>query len=191
MAEAPRSAEPRPLERLLSRPLDEQALARNSESVARVIDPVRDDGETLILFERLGELFSLPAVSVLRAFPPLPVHRVPHRPGPVFRGVASERGELRLVGSLEALLELAPSSVPIDPSRRRMLLLDSESESWLFEVDAVLGVRRSNREEWIAPPATVAHRRGRLTLHLVPAGPRRAALLDPTRVAAAFRESIG
>lgn len=180
-----------PLDQLLERALDDASLRRNTESVARLPAHRGDEGETIILFERLDELLALPAASVARAFPPLPVHRVPHRPGPTFLGVASERGELRLVASLESVLELLPSTRTIDSSRRRMLMLQVEGEAWLFEVDAVLGVRRSNRAEWTTPPATVAHRRGRLTSHLVPVDSRRAALLDPARVASVFRESIG
>ncbi len=190
MADAPLPAHERPLDALFARPLGDAALDRNTDSVASVPAMAADEGETLLLFERFGELLALPAASVARAFPPLPVHRVPHRPGPIFKGVASERGELRLVACLESLLELLPPSTAADAAQRRMLLLDVDTEAWLFEVDAVVGVRRSRRSEWIAPPATVTHRRGRLTSHLVPEGPRRAALLDPARVAAAFRESI-
>lgn len=188
----------RPIERLLARPLGDAALDRNTETVARRPAAADVSGETLIFFSRGGELFALPAASSLRAFPPLPVHRVPHRPGPLFRGVASERGELRLVGSLEAALDLAPepveSSDAVPPSSRsttrRMLLVDSEGESWLIEVDAVIGVRRSQRETWAEPPATVSQGRRRMTSHLVPLGLKRVALLDPARLVAIFREAI-
>jgi len=190
VAELPAPSQDRALERLLERPLGENGLAANTASVASPLETRSEEGETILVFERQGESLALPATTVARAFAPLPVHRVPHRPGPIFRGVASEHGELRLVASLEALLELLPSTRPVDSSRRRMLLLEVEAESWLFEVDAVLGVRRSNRAEWSSPPPTVAHRRGRLTTHLVPSPNGRVALLDPARVAAAFRESI-
>jgi len=195
----------RPIERLLARPLGDAALDRNTETVARRPAAADVSGETLIFFSRCGELFALPAVSALRAFPPLPVHRVPHRPGPLFRGVASERGELRLVGNLEAALDLAPESPEsiaatapstggASPSNRstarRMLLVDADGESWLIEVDAVIGVRRSPRETWTEPPATVSQGRRRLTSHLVPLGLKRVALLDPARLVTIFREAI-
>lgn len=214
MNERPTPGGDRPIERLLARPLGEAALDRNTESVARRPAAADAAGETLIFFSRSGELFALPAVSALRAFAPLPVHRVPHRPGPLFRGVASERGELRLVGSLEAALDLAPSgsapaaalpssgtragSPAVDPTdhgaasstSRRMLLIDADGESWLIEVDAVVGVRRSRRETWVDPPATVSQGRRRLTSHVVPLGLKRVALLDPARLVAIFRESL-
>jgi len=181
----------RPIDRLLSRPLRESDLDRNTEALARVPAAASSAGDSLLLFDRCGEAFALPATSVTRVFPPCPVHRIPHRPGPIFRGIASERGELRLVASLEALLELPPSAVPIEQAKRRMLLVDVDGEAWLFEADSVVGVVRSVRTAWIEPPPTITHRRGRTTSFLVPIGSRRAALLDPSRVVAAFRESVG
>lgn len=190
MADMPLSAREHPIEQLLARPLSDATLDRNTEAVARLPPTAQRAGETLIFFSRFGELLALPATNALRVLPPLPVHRVPHRAGPVFRGVASERGELRLVGSLEATLELLPATTARTASAQRMLLVDSEGESWLVEVDAVIGVQRSQRETWMAPPATVSQGRRRLTSHVVPLGMRRAALLDPARLVALFREAI-
>lgn len=180
----------RPIERLLGRPLTDEALERNTSTVARPVGAAHLAGETLLFFTRFNEMFALPAAHALRAFPPLPVHRVPHRPGPLFRGVASERGELRLVGSLEAVLELIPSNEAKVAAARRMLHVDSEGESWLIEVDSVVGVHRSRRETWMHPPATVSQGRRRVSTHVVPLGMRRAALIDPARLVALFRGAI-
>lgn len=190
MAEDPLAWRDHPIEQLLARPLSDFTLDRNTETVARPPPTVQRAGETLIFFTRWGELLALPATNALRAFPPLPIHRVPHRPGPVFRGIASERGELRLVGSLESTLELIPPTTARTSTARRMLLVDSEGESWLVEVDGVVGVMRSRRETWMAPPSTVSQGRRRMTSHVVPLGMRRAALLDPARLVAHFREAI-
>jgi len=190
LADARLSGPTSPVEQLLGRPLGEATLDRNTEAVARLPSSAFTAGETLLFFTRCSELFALPAMSVLRAFPPLPVHRVPHRPGPLFRGVASDHGELRLVGSLEAALDLAPMTGLRTSVARRMLLVDAEDEAWLFEADSVVGVHRSRRETWMQPPSTISQGRRRLTTHVVPLGMRRAALVDASKLVSRFREAI-
>lgn len=190
MTDAPLADRSNPIEQLLGRPLSEATLAHNTEAVSRLAPTAQRPGETLIFFTRFGELLALPATHVLRAFPPLLVHRMPHRPGPIFQGIASEHGELRLVGSLESTLELLPPMGARVASSARMLLIDCDGESWLVEVDSVIGVMRSRRETWMQPPATISQGRRRLTSHVVPLGMRRAALLDPVRLVALFREAI-
>lgn len=190
MPDALQPANHHPIEQLLARPLSDAVLDRNTETVARLPPTALRAGETLIFFVRWGEILALPAANALRAFPPQPIHRVPHRPGPIFRGIASERGELRLVGSLEATLDLMPPTMARAASTRRMLLVDWEGDAWLVEVDAVIGVHRSRRETWMSPPSTVSQGRRKLTTHVVPLGMRRAALLDPARLVALFREAI-
>lgn len=190
MAESIPDRRERALERLFERPLSEHDLVRNTTLLSRPAEIAAAAGESLLLFERAGETLALPAIAVPRVLPTLPVHRVPHRPGPVFRGLASERGELRLVASLESLLDLAPPESPVDPSLRRMLLVDFDDEEWIFEVDRVLGVRQSDRSQWLPPPPTIAHGRGRMTAFILPLGERRAALLDPSRLVRACREAL-
>ena len=190
MSEAKPSPHSLPIEELLSRPLSESQLASNTAIVARTALPTQADGETLLFFASHGELFALPASSVVRAFAPLPIHQVPHRPGPIFRGVASDHGDLRLVASLEAALDLGPWEGAATETTRRMLLVSHGSEQWLMEVDAVLGIHRCARERWSPPPATLSHARGAATVALVPLGSRRAALLDPAKLVHRFRDGI-
>lgn len=190
MSDGSLSARESPLEQLLARPLEEQLLEQNTEAVARLPPTAHRAGETLIIFTCRSELFAMPAASVRRVFPPLPVHRVPHRPGPHFRGVASEHGELQLVGSLEAALDLGEARSTRSASARRMLLVEAEVGAWLIEVDSVVGVLRSRRETWMAPPSTVSQSRRAVTSSIVPLGMRRAALLDPARLLARFQGAL-
>ncbi len=180
----------RPIDVLLARPMSAAELERRTAAVAA--PPVATDaaGETLLLMERAGELLALPAAAAARVVVPTAPHRVPHRAGPILRGVVNLRGELAPCVSLEAALGLDASAPPPAGAKVRFVALGSGPEAWVFEVDRVLGVRRVPRDEWRPPPATVGRPSDRITMHLVPCGDGWAALLDPVRLAARFLEGM-
>jgi chemotaxis-related protein WspD len=124
-----------------------------------------------VLIFRLGEEWLALAVQALaEVTSPRPVHRVPHRGGPL-AGLVNIRGELHLcvrlaevlgVRGADALAEGAAVSLGGRRGHARFLVARRESDSWVFPVDEVDQVHRLRAAELLAVPSTV----GRALAHL-------------------------
>jgi len=139
-----------------ARPLSEATIEEQTAALAAAIAPPLTGTVPLLVFRRGGERFAVPATSVHRIVPPLPVRRVPHRGSPAFRGLVAHEGEIIPAGSLERLLELPES----DTVPRRMVLIGPAGRTWAFAVDAVDGVHEVPERELRPAPVTVSKARG-------------------------------
>jgi chemotaxis signal transduction protein len=192
------------LEALMARPLSQADLDRATEDMAAPLDLPRGGRRSALLFECAGERFAVLAVDVAKVVPETPVHRVPHRPSPVFRGISNTDGELLLCMSLEQALGLrveaggepAPGT-PRDapeaeaPSASRVLVvIGGARDRWAFAVDRVLGVADIHEEDLRPAPVTVGAARNGCVVALVAACDQTASLLDRSRLAAIFRGAV-
>lgn len=181
------------LSRLLDRPLPPEELAENTHQVAQIVTRAQRATVGVLLFELADELLALPAAEVSRVTPSVPVHRIPHRTNDVLRGLCNFEGELVLCADVGRMLRLttdAGQGAEHSPGARRMLVIGSEHERWAFEVAAVLGVERVEPTSFEPPPLTVERAMVHFTDQLIPAGPRRAALLNGARLLAGLRAAL-
>lgn len=124
--------------------------------------PERVDGGTVesIVFRLGPEWLALPVSCLREITEPRPVRTLPNRSGAILRGLVNIRGELQMAIALEALLGITRGRNEADESGRlvypRMLVVEIETERWVFEVDEVPGSRPIANRDIHPAPATVA-----------------------------------
>lgn len=152
---------------------------------------------SLVLF-RLGvEWLALPTEVVSEVTPLPPIHRIPHRSGKLFRGIASIRGELHLCASLHGLLNVDEDDLPpvtadsfVRQAPPRMTVMERQGERWAFPVDEMHGTHRVTVGEMRGVPATVARTSRSYTRALVHWQGYSVGVLDDELVFAALARSL-
>ena len=105
----------------------------------------------LLFFRHAGVELAFRAIDVGTVEAVSHTHRVPHRQGEVFRGLAATRGDLVPLGDLSAAIDLPrdgdePNRVP-----RLVVLSPADADSWTLIVDVVHGVELSDPDSWRTP----------------------------------------
>lgn len=169
------------LTNLLDRPVTEEALAEHARDAARPRDDRRVES-TVLLAVRIGaEWFALPAEQVLHVGAAVPVHRVPHRARPGFRGLANVDGRIVPVVDLGRLLGIEPSSER-DAGSARVVLFGDTDAPWACMVDAAPGMASVTDSDAEAPPLTVSEAPDSITAGLVQTEWGRASRVDVARL---------
>jgi chemotaxis-related protein WspD len=190
----PRALAPLPgpddgLEALLARPLADEDLDRATAALAAPIERRSAERTSLLVVRAGGELLAVRSVDTALVAPPAPVHRVPHRGGAVFRGIANHDGEILLCMALEAALGLPAPAGP--RPRASLIVVGAARDRWAFEVDEVLGVVDVPAGAMRAPPVTVAVARNGCIATLARLAHGEASVLDAGALAAIFRGAVG
>lgn len=178
------------MQRLLARAIPPADLREQTERVARPGGTVDRRSQTALVFELGGERLALPTPAVARVGLPVTPRRVPHRSSDVLLGIGCAEGELILCASLAALLGLADPERPVDPSRRRSIVVGAEDDRWAFDVDRVIGGLPYDDADERPLPATVAAARARVVRALLRDDDGDVALIDAERLSAALREAL-
>lgn len=91
------------------------------------------------------------------------IHHLPHRTGPILRGVVNLRGQLKLCIALQNLLEIETNeSLPLEHQRdkyHRMLAIKRDDQNWIFPVDEVYGVFKCDMSHLQNVPVTITKSR--------------------------------
>ncbi len=135
------------------------------EWAGRLAEPVRSAAaadDSLTVFQVGAEWLALPSAVFREVAAVQTVRVIPHRSNAVLLGLVAVRGALHLCFSMAALLGLAPADTPPADAARSVIaprhcLLDDRGQGWVFQADAVLGLRRFQAADLRPPPATVAH----------------------------------
>lgn len=169
------------LTNLLDRPVSDEALAEHARDAARPREERREDS-TILLAVRIGaEWFALPAEKVLHVGHAVPVHRVPHRSRPGFRGLANVDGRIVPVVDLGRLLGI-DAATGGDAGLARVVLFGDADAPWACMVDAAPGMAAVSDREDEAPPVTVSEAPDSITVGLVQTEWGRASRVDVARL---------
>ncbi|HTJ44133.1 MAG TPA: chemotaxis protein CheW [Kofleriaceae bacterium] len=142
-----------------------------------------------VLVFRIGdEWLGLDTASVVEIADTRPVHRIPHRAGPVLGGLVNIRGQLLLFVSLHGLLKIDPGQ---SGGSERFVVVSQGDASWVFRADSVEGVQRFAPSDVARVPVTVAHGAASLSQGLLPFGERRVGYLDSAALFATLRKAVG
>jgi chemotaxis-related protein WspD len=183
--------------RLLDRPLDEEDVRAATLRVEQPLAVSDRDLVSLLVFRVSDELLALRAEDVVRVTHVPPIHGIPHRTSAVIRGLCNVEGELLISVSLPALLGMKTvdsdtGAVEGDQeSRRRMIVIGRQAETWAIVADEVLGLRRLEAKSFLLPPATVENARQCFTRNLAPLRDgRMVAVLDASRLDSGFKAAL-
>jgi chemotaxis-related protein WspD len=148
--------------RLLDRPVVDADLAAAAREAATPVN-VRSARTIGVLIFRLGdEILALPAASLRRVTPHARPSAIPHRRSGTLRGICNIRGELVLCADLRRLLGLSAADADdrehhADADPRRMIVIGPADASWVFEVEALVGIERIDPSTLRSPPVTVEY----------------------------------
>lgn len=167
----------------------EELTSLMAKSVPEAAKPV---ALSAVLFEIGDQTLAIDTVQVVEVTEPRPVHRVGHRSGRIFSGLANIHGQLELCASLRGLLQIGGDlpAAASQGSRARMLLVELLGQRWVFDADAVLGVQRFFLDDVSNVPATSHHDGSGFIKSVLVWNDRRVAHLDLEKVFAALKRSI-
>ena len=149
------------------------------------------DAEDLsVLIFRLGEEWlTIPTVVVVEVTSTRPIHTVPHRSNAIFVGLVSLRGQLHLLVSLSALLNLTKSqAVPVRQGAERLIVIRKDSRTWVFETDEVLEVQRFAQSALSNVPSTLVNPESSFSKAVLDYKGKSLGFLDDQRIFDALRE---
>lgn len=177
--------------RLLDRPVTPADLEAGAEVAANPIESRSVRAVRLLLFRLGDETIAIPAKLLRRVTPLARPSPIPHRSSGVLRGVCNIRGELVLCADLRRLLGLpARSENPGETDTRRMVVIGPGDNSWVFEVDALMGVENVDSAEFREPPVTVEYSIGEYTQSVMQFGDTLVTILDGDRVLSGFKAGL-
>ncbi|MEL4897582.1 chemotaxis protein CheW [Crocosphaera sp. Alani8] len=127
-----------------------------------------DEITALIIFRVAKEWLALPAWVVKEITHIHPIHTLPHRSNHVFTGIVNIRGEILMSILLRNLLSLP--SVELDEENndskyssslvpviyKRMIVIEIQSNRWVFPVDEILGVYRFSSKQLRDTPVVIS-----------------------------------
>src|SRR5262245_31379275 len=127
---------------LLDRKPDASYIEEWTALLQREISVKKEADEQSVVVFRLGEEWLAVSTSIFSEIAPLrPLHRIPHRSGPLLLGLINLRGQLRLCISLHDLLQIEKreSSEKIGKQKlyARLVAVRKGAERWIFPVDEV------------------------------------------------------
>lgn len=172
------------LDEIMARPLSDAELDAATRDMAAPLELAVGSRRSLLVFRCGGELLAVESVAVARVVPAAPIHRVPHRTSPVFRGICAHDGEIMLCASLEHALGLTPAA---DQSDRVLVVIGGLRDRWSFLVDGIVGVLEVPETALAAAPLTVTQARGGCVTHLAETAEGRTSVLDAQRLGSLFR----
>lgn len=135
-----------------------------------------------VLVFRLGdEWLALESRYVKEITQTRKIHSLPHRSDKLVKGLINIRGELKLCISIGTLLKLekARDSYTTDHEiLERMILIESEQQSFIFPVSEVHGILHYTDHELQSLPATLANTRNKFSRGIVAWNARHVGIID-------------
>ena len=144
----------------------------------------------LLVFRIGDEWLGLDATDVVEIAEARSGHRIPHRTGPVLRGLVNIRGQLLLLVSLHGLLGMDAHHTT-RAGLERLVVLQKKQALWVFRADEVQGVQRFAPGELAPVPVTVTQGAANLSRGLLRMGDKLIGYLDSEALFAALRQAVG
>lgn len=182
----------------LEREIPQGARQDWAERYAQPVEHNRRQGTLFTVFRIGAEWLAIPARAVKSIGEPVSIRRIPHRSNPVLRGMANLAGELEMVVSLAALLNIEPEVEEAAPKNTdrggrlisRMLRVIGDSGSFAFEAAEVLGTYRHDENRLDPVPSTLEKAVLRYVRGTMDLGGRRVGALDLGLVAYSVEQSL-
>lgn len=149
---------------------------------------------SVVIFRLGDDWLSLPSHLVREITTLKPIHSLPHRGQGLIRGLVNIRGELRICISLGSLLglhqgELTNQDLGYDVFAR-MMLIDRDSDQFVFPVTEVQGTHRFAGHDLRAVPTTIGKAKATYTRNILQWKERNVACLDEELLLYALKKEL-
>jgi chemotaxis-related protein WspD len=179
---------------LFDRPAPDKYLADWTGALSREKGTLEHKKVSLLAFRLCSDWLALKTSACLEITEVRPVRTLPHRSGPILRGLVNIRGEIQMCVSLDDLLGIEKVSSIEDLEFRlihpRMIVVEWDNERWVFEVKEIGGIRRYRPGEIEAVPSTLSRDQSAFSSGLVSWGERKLAILDEELVFRSLRRKV-
>jgi chemotaxis-related protein WspD len=118
-----------------------------------------DATESAIIFRVGDEWYALNTRLFKEITDMRPIHTLPHTKNRVMRGITNIRGELHICISLGYLLELNKAELSYDSKKKspeRLVVIEQDSDRYVFPVSEIHGIHHFNPEQVAPPPSTIS-----------------------------------
>ncbi|GAC1472517.1 MAG: chemotaxis protein CheW [Chamaesiphon sp.] len=167
---------------LLEREAPEGYLSEWTELLTEEKEASCKDTMSVVIF-RLGTEWLALAAQLFQEVTQISVIRtLPHRSNQIFTGLVNIRGEIQICISLSHLLGLeteadSPQNVS-HPVYRRMVVVETEGNHWVFPVDEIYGIHHFYPDELQNVPATISKARDTYSKGIIPWQEKNISYLD-------------
>ncbi|HFD79920.1 MAG TPA: purine-binding chemotaxis protein CheW [Gammaproteobacteria bacterium] len=164
--------------RMLERPAPGDYRREWTERYRQPPQPPAGESNSVLLFRIGEEWLGLDSRHVQEIIRTQPVHRIPHAGGSLLQGVTNIRGQLRIVVSLAALLQLDDGSGTEATTRQRLVFVDKDGEGFVFPASEVHGIHRYAVDSLQPVPVTVSRSGNSLSRGVLPWKQHHVGILD-------------
>lgn len=181
---------------LLDRPMADDYRAKLTERLAAKPADNHSDTLRLMVFRVAGIWLALPSSCLEETLMPTAIVPIPGRSNRHFLGLVNTHGDLQLCFTLEHVLGAEEEESPDEPQTSslrvfpRMLAIRVHGQRWVFPADEVLGIMEYPRGDLENLPANLARSSQRVVAALLTREGRRIKLIDETRLATLFQDSL-
>jgi chemotaxis-related protein WspD len=162
-------------------------LADWSTVLAAPVSPADSKDQSVLIFRLGTEWLALPTACVVEVTSQRPIHHIPHRSGDILIGLVNLRGQLQLQVSLAGLLGTERPAPGGEKPSARLVVMRRAGQTWVFEADEVVGVRRFARARLAGVPSTLANPDSSFSQAVIAWEKKSIALLDDQRVFEALK----
>ena len=181
---------------LLERPMAEDYRGKLTERLAA--RPAADTTDTLrLMVFRVGAVWlALPSSCLEETLMPTAIIPIPGRSNRHFLGLVNTHGDLQLCFTLEHWLGADEDATPDGTQAAslrvfpRLLAVRLQGQRWVFPADEVLGIMEYPRGDLENLPANLARSDQRVVAALLTHEGRRIKLMDESRLATLFQDSL-
>jgi chemotaxis-related protein WspD len=145
------------------------------ETLAKAQTPINKQEIGVMVFRLAKEWYAISATVLHEVADYRVIHRIPRNENPFITGVVNIGGEVRICYSLSDLLS---DGAVDEPGCQRLLVVDVDSQRFVFPVDEVTGLERCNIDELLPVPGTIAHEKANLILGICNVEKRKVGVLD-------------
>jgi len=177
---------------LLDRPIEAADLRRTTAQVAQKTADLALLRASTFIFRLGAEWLGLATSLIDEVVERRVVHSLPHRREGVVRGLVNVRGQLTICVALEPLFQLDSAGRGQGGLLgRRLVVIASQGQRLVFEVDEVHGSHRYDPKGVKQVPSTVAHSISNFATGVLVWGDHRVGLLDGELVIHAINRRLG
>jgi len=111
-----------------------------------------EDAVSVLIFRLQKDWFAIATSAIKDVIQAKVIHNIPHRNNQTLKGTSNIRGHLKLVVSLEYLLEINQS---VSEFYTRMIVIKQEGVEWVILAHEIYGIRSYNIEQMENVPVTI------------------------------------
>ncbi|MDQ1265089.1 MAG: chemotaxis-related protein WspD [Bacteroidota bacterium] len=179
---------------LLNREIPEGSIEEWTKNIAGEKESGSAGDLSIVIFRIKNEWLGLNSHCFTETVELKPIHSIPLRTDNLFSGVVNVNGELLICISASHLLDISDEIVTEDSNTKnvykRMVVVNKDSERYVFPVDEILGVVRIDSEDLRKAPVTLSKSPNTFSVGVYSIHDKNVGILDETKFFNSLKRSL-